>query len=264
MAKNSVAAVSNRRENLLRFLALNQNSTLMDIASEFGTSEMTIRRDLYALSEDGLITKGMNNRYSLNCDPSFDPQFFFRYSTNHRKKLAIAEVASKIVPSGSFIFFDSGTTVLELAKQLINLDNISIATNNLYIPMYISQRPGSINVDFLGGAVDWPSMSTSGILACKKVEHYLADFAFLSADGVDLTHGVTTREYQLADIKKAMLKNARKKVLLVDSTKLDSYSIHPLAPICDIYIIVTDWEAPKEILAQLRSIVEEVIVATAD
>ena len=119
MAKNSIAAVSSRRESLLRFLALNQNSTLNDIASEFGTSEMTTRRDLYVLFEDGLISKGVDNRYSLNCDPAFDPQFFFRYSTNHRKKLAIAERAARLISSGSLAFLDNGTTVLEFAKQLI-------------------------------------------------------------------------------------------------------------------------------------------------
>ena len=66
MAKNSLDAVNFRREELLRFLALNQNSSLSDISSRFGTSEMTIRRDLRVLSEKGLISKGIGNLYSLN------------------------------------------------------------------------------------------------------------------------------------------------------------------------------------------------------
>lgn len=261
MAKNSLDAVNFRREELLRFLALNQNSSLSDISSKFGTSEMTIRRDLRVLSEKGLINKGIGNLYSLNCDPAFDPKYFFRYSANRPKKLAIAAAAVELIPSGSFLFLDSGTTVLELAKQLSHLDNISIVTNNLYIPMYIAQRPGSTKIDFLGGDVDLPSMSTSSIPACKRVEGYHADLIFFSADGVDLTHGVTTKEYNLIDIKKAMLSHAEKKVLLADSSKMNACSIQAVAPLEEIDVIVTDWEVPAALLTQLREIVPQVIVA---
>ncbi len=261
MAKNSLDAVNFRREELLRFLALNQNSSLSDISSRFGTSEMTIRRDLRVLSEKGLISKGIGNLYSLNCDPAFDPKYFFRYSTNRPKKLAIAAAAVELIPSGSFLFLDSGTTVLELAKQLSHLDSISIVTNNLYIPMYISQRPGSTKIDFLGGDVDLPSMSTNGIPACKRLEGYHADLVFFSADGVDLTHGVTTKEYSLVDIKKAMLSHAEKKILLVDSSKMNACSIKAVATLDEIDVLVTDWEVPAAMLAQLKEIIPQVIVA---
>lgn len=262
MAKNSIAAVSSRRESLLRFLALNQNSMLIDIASEFGTSEMTIRRDLYALSEDGLISKGVDNRYSLNCDPAFDPQFFFRYSTNHRKKLAVAEEAAKLISSGDFVFLDSGTTVLELSKKLMHLDNIKIVTNNLYIPMYISQNPGTIDTELLGGPVDWPSMSTNSDAACKKLEEYRADCVFFSADGVDPVHGVTIKETQLTHIKSIMLKQAEKKVLLADSSKLGCCSGRELMSLSDVDVLVTDWDITDVMLQQLQGYVGEIIVAT--
>lgn len=261
MAKNSLDAVNFRREELLRFLALNQNSTLSDISSKFGTSEMTVRRDLRVLSEKGLISKGIDNHYSLNCDPAFDPKYFFRYSANRPKKLAIAEAAAALIPPGSFLFLDSGTTVLELAKQLAHLDNIFIVTNNLYIPMYISQRPGSIRINFLGGDVDLPSMSTNGTPACKRLEEYHADLAFFSADGVDLSIGVTTKEYNLIDIKKAMLSHAEKRILLVDSSKMNACSIQVLASLEEIDTLVTDWEVPAATLAQLRDIIPQVIVA---
>lgn len=261
MPKNSYAAVNSRREELLRFLALNQNSPLSDITAEFGTSEMTIRRDLLALSEEGLIMKGVNGRYSLNCDPAFDPKYFLRYSANHGKKLAIAQRAVSLISPGNFIFLDSGTTVLELAKQLVDVPSISILTNNLYIPQYISQRPSSIEIEFLGGNVNLPSMSTTGVSACQKIEQYNADFVFFSADGLDAVRGVTTKEYQLIDVKKAMLQHASAKVLLIDSTKINVSAVQIVAAVEDIDIIVTDDQISDASYLQFSQLAREIIVA---
>lgn len=261
MPKNSYAAVSSRREELLRFLALNSNVTLGDISAKFGTSEMTIRRDLLVLSNEGLIGKSVNNQYYLNCDPAFDPKYFLRYSANRQKKVAIADAAAALIPSGSFLFLDSGTTVLELAKRLIALEDICVVTNNLYIPMYISQRPCSVSVEFLGGNVNLPSMSTSGISACRKLDEYHADFVFFSADGLDLTLGVTTKEYLLADVKKAMLRNASKRVLLIDSSKICARAVQSVASLDELDIVITDAGIRKEDEQRLKELVPKVIVA---
>ena len=261
MAKNFYAAVDLRRQEILRFLANHQNSSLSEIAEEFKTSEMTIRRDIHVLSQEGLITQNSRSQYSLNCDPSFDPQYFLRYSAHHQQKVAIAEEARSLIKSGEFIFMDSGTTVVELSKHLQHVQELTIVTNNFYIPMYISQRPSNIQVEFLGGVVHLPSMSTYGLEACRKVESYRADYVFFSADGLDFEAGISTDEYRLSDIKEAMLRNARKRVLLLDSSKLNRIAIQRIATFDDLDIVVTDSGISADDLTKLRAIVEEVIVA---
>ena len=191
MPKNFYAAVDMRRQEILRYLANHQNCALGEIAEEFKTSEMTVRRDLHALSAESLITQNSKGLYSLNCDPSFDPRYFLRYSAHHLWKAAIARAAVSLISPGDFIFMDSGTTVLELSKHLEGIEPLSVATNNLYIPMYLSQRPSRIQVEFLGGDVHLPSMSTYGLHACRKIESYNADLLFFSADGLDFEAGVS-------------------------------------------------------------------------
>lgn len=211
-----------------------------------------------------LVSKNINNQYFLNCDPAFDPKYFLRYSANRQKKVAIADAAVRLIPPGSFLFLDSGTTVLELAKRLVDLESICVVTNNLYIPMYISQRPCSISVEFLGGNVNLPSMSTSGVPACQKSDEYRADFVFFSADGIDFTRGVTTKEYQLVDVKRAMLRNADKRILLIDSSKINIYTVQYIASLDEIDTVIIDSGICKADEQMLEQLVPNVVIAKLD
>ncbi|MBR1457232.1 MAG: DeoR/GlpR transcriptional regulator, partial [Oscillospiraceae bacterium] len=251
MPKNFYAAVDMRRQEILRYLANHQNCALGEIAEEFKTSEMTVRRDLHALSAESLITQNSKGLYSLNCDPSFDPRYFLRYSAHHLWKAAIARAAVSLISPGDFIFMDSGTTVLELSKHLEGIEPLSVATNNLYIPMYLSQRPSRIQVEFLGGDVHLPSMSTYGLHACRKIESYNADLLFFSADGLDFEAGVSTDEYRLIDVKTSMLHSARTSVLLIDSSKLNRRAVQRVAALSELDVVVTDSHASDADLARL-------------
>lgn len=261
MPKNSYAAIDCRRDDLLRYLASHQKSSLTEIKEQTGTSEITVRRDLNALSLEGLISKNSQGLYSLNCDPAFDPRYFLRYSAQHAKKAAIARSAVQLIHPGSFLFLGSGTTVLELSKHLTQVQPLSIATNNLYIPMYISQQPGGIQVKFLGGDVDYPSMSTFSPYTCQRVAQHHADIVFFSEDGLDFETGISTDEYALIDVKRAMLAHSEKKVLLLDSSKMNKRALQYVMPLAEVDTVIIDAAASEADLARLRQIVPSVIVA---
>lgn len=259
MSKNSYKSVNERRENLLRFLASNQNSSLNEISSHFKTSEITTRRDISILSEEGLINKSVKGLYSLNCDPSFDPRYFLRYSRRHKEKSAIAQAAAELAGDCGCLFLAGGTTVLELSKHLSCSSPALIITNNLYIPMYLSQQPGNVQVDFLPGSVVFPGMSTAGTQALESIAGYNAEVVFFSADGLDIESGVTSDELQLNFVTHAMIRQARKRVLLIDSSKLGVTAIQKLADLSEVDVVVIDSNAEPSLLDALRERTEVVV-----
>ncbi len=261
MSKNSYQAVNSRREDLLRYLANHQNSSLSEISAYFQTSEITIRRDIGVLAEQGLVGKGCNGLYSLNCDWAFDSRYFLRYSSRHKSKAAIGKLALELVAPNSCLFLAGGTTVLEFSKHLSAVSPLFIITNNFYIPMYLSQHPDNVRVQFLEGNVDFPGMSTAGPRACETIVRYNADLAFFSADGLDPRGGASSGEVALNDVTRAMLAHARKRVLLIDSSKLNQTAIEKTADITEIDVIVTDSGAESSDLHKLRELVPTVLVA---
>ena len=152
MARTPLSQIERRNAAILEYMHGHSSVTVDELAPYLNVSEITVRRDLNYLLGAKMILRTGAGRYSLNEDPSFDVDLFQRYSLHHAEKVSIARAALELIESNSVIGMDSSTTVLELGKILQQKQNLTVVTNNLFIPAYHCQHP-SLHIFFAGGSV---------------------------------------------------------------------------------------------------------------
>ena len=177
---------------------------------------------------------------------------FQRYSLHHAEKVSIARAALELIESNSVIGMDSSTTVLELGKILQQKQNLTVVTNNLFIPAYHCQHP-SLHIFFAGGSVYLAQNSTEGADTCQAISTFHYDTVFLSANALDFQNGLNNTDYRSIDAKLAYAENADRRVILLDSSKLGRKAGKFFLPPSQIDLVVTDSGITPEQRAALES-----------
>lgn len=181
--------------------------------------------------------------------------------TRSEEKERIAAVAARMVRNSETIIMDTGSTTAAIARALpTTLRNIAVVTNSLAIAQELKRHPG-VTVMLTGGTL-LPSLdslvSPFGQLLLREVN---ADLAFMSCSGIDLQRGFTNGNWDEAEIKKSMIRSARRIVFVADSGKLSQVATARIADIDEADAIITDAAAPQEVVKELRQAGLEVILA---
>ncbi|GEM_PF-306736 len=239
MGKSSKEQVNRRQKNILCFMSNHPNITIDELAETAGTSCITIRRDINRMIADKMVVRSAAGRFSLLHDPAFDERYFRHYSSQHAQKVAIAQAAIGLVSDGSIIGVDSSSTCLEFGKLLLQKKDITLITNNLFLPQYL-MRHTSLHLDCVGGQVNLKNNSTEGPAACAEIAKFNYDCVFFSAGALDFSCGLSNAEPEGIDTKLAFLRNAAKRILLLDSTKFGQKSYRNFLPLSEVSFVVTD------------------------
>ena len=195
-----------RRNEILRRLALSGKVIVSDLSRDFSVSEETIRRDLEKLDAEGLARKTYGGAVSPAKKES-DLPFNLRKSVNVEEKRKIAQLLSDIVSDGDTIFLDASSTAIFAVGQLKEKKELTVITNSVEILLELSDMAGW-NVISTGGLLREGTLSLTGTTALKTVQNYHADLAVFSAAGLDANFGVSeTTEFNAA-IKQEMIKNS--------------------------------------------------------
>ena len=218
MPRNSSSTIEQRRKQLLAYISQRPDSNVSDMVADMHCSPATIRRDLNQLLRARLITRTNTGKFAPMNETIFDSEYHLRYSAHHYEKAAIAQKAIEFVSDGDSIGIDFSTTCLEFSKLLTQKKNISVLTNNLFVPQFLA-RHNSLQLFLVGGYVNLQLYSTEGQIVCKEIAQHNFDIAFFSCTGLDFTVGLTSN---LRDIESqlAIIRQAAKKVLLLDSSKI--------------------------------------------
>ena len=238
MARSPFSKIEHRNESILKYMHSHPTVTVEELAHFLNVSEITVRRDLNSLLDAKMITRVRAGQYSLNQDPSFDVALFQRYSLHHAEKAAIARAALNLISPGSVIGLDSSTTVLELGKILIQ-QNLTVVTNNLFIPAYHCQHP-SLHIFLAGGSVYLSQNSTEGSDTCRAISSFHYDTVFLSANAIDFNQGLSNINYKTIDAKLAYAENADRRIILLDSSKIGRCVGKSFMSVSQIDLVVTD------------------------
>ena len=234
--------------------------TVEELAQFLKVSEVTVRRDLNYLLNEKMVLRSSVGRYSLNEDPSFDAALFQQYSSHHREKVSIAHAAIALIRPGMVVGMDSSTTVLELAKQLHQVNNVTIVTNNLFIPAYLSGHQ-SLTMFLAGGGVYLSQNSTEGVEVCRAISGFHFDAVCLSANAFDCRFGMSNTDYPSVDAKLAYAENAEQVVALIDSSKIGKRAGKLFFPAARIHTLVTDGGVKPEQEEEIRACGIDLIVA---
>ena len=155
------------------------------------------------------------------------------------EKARIARAALRFVPSRGAIFLDAGTTTGVLAESLPVNGELTVVTNCLPTASALASRQ-AVNVVIAGGRVRARTLSAVDDMAARFLEGFVPDVAFIAANGVTVGQGLTTPDAAEAAAKRAMIRSARRVVLLVDHTKFGQEHFVRFAKVGEVDAIVTD------------------------
>ena len=150
-----------------------------DLATEFGVSDMTIRRDLEALDERGLLAKVHGGATATGPSSTDEPGFRAKSVRQLAEKAAIADRAAKMVRPGAAIALSAGTTTAELARRLVDVPGLTVVTNSLPVAEVLHAAGRSDQTVVLTGGVRTPSDALVGPLAGDAIRTLHLDLLFL-------------------------------------------------------------------------------------
>lgn len=201
-------------------------------------SESSIRRDLKALEERGLVKRSYGGA-SLMANFSAIVTFNHRTRQNAKEKRAIAEKAAALIEDGSIVFLDQSSTAFYVASEIRHRRSLTVVTNNIEILMLLSQS--GMRVISSGGMLSEENRNCLiGGDAQRTFENIFADIAFFSVKAIDDDGTVTDCSREEILVREAMLKNAARRVLLADSTKFGARAPYKQCRLDDVDTLISE------------------------
>lgn len=236
-----------RQEFILREINLHNKVLTSDLCEAIEVSEDTIRRDLIELADSGQIIKVHGGALSRSFHVSFQANGVY----SHDNKKLIAQKAVSLIKDGMFVLTTGGTTLLELGKALPQHLRATFFTGSLPAALEYIQHP-NIEVIFIGDRISKTSQITIGGDAISKIKQINADICFLGINAIDPEHGLTDNDWDVVQVKKAMIQSSKKVVALTISEKVNSLQKIKIAPIEDLDIMITELSPSAEIFDGYR------------
>jgi DeoR family transcriptional regulator, aga operon transcriptional repressor len=261
-----MAVLSNadkRREIITQQLARENVVRVAQLSRSFGVSEVSIRRDLERLERQGLLQRVHGGAVAMAVG-SGAAELASAQSFHVDEKRRIGQAAAALVRPGERVIFDSGTTVLEVARSLstdqARSSNLTAITSSLPIVQELGHRPW-VNLLLLGGIYLPEYRVVAGPQAVENLRGLHADKMFLGTDGLTLDHGLTTANVLEAEVDRAMVRAADQIIIVADSSKIGCAGLTTIIPLDEAHVLITDRGAPEGFLDQLRSLGIQVILA---
>lgn len=238
-----------RQRTILNEVALHNKVLLTDIAEMLDVSIDTVRRDVKELDTEsklrkvhgGAVALGFTNTTVRNTNI---------YALEEKKK--IAEKAVGLLKDGGVIFIDGGTTCVELARQIPDTISLTCFTMSLPVALELLVKP-NVKVILIGGEVSRDSQISLGASAINQLSEIHVDYGFIGTGYVDASYGLTEFDWDIVQVKKAVIKASKKTILLSISEKLNSQHRYKTCDINAIGTMITELNPTNERLNLFRN-----------
>ena len=238
-----------RRQAILSTLDRDGKVVAARLVAELGVSEDTIRRDLRELAGQGLVQRVHGG--ALPPAPQLG-SFARRRETAQVAKVALAEAAVRVLADARVVILDGSTTNLELARRLPRDRACTVLTNSPPIAAALADHPVA-EVVVIGGRLDKHSQVTVGAAAVDFIRTIRADACVLGVCALHPEAGLSTDDLEEAHVKRAMVEASADVVALATADKLRAASPYLVAPVGELTHVVSDAEAPDELLDPYRA-----------
>ena len=249
-----------RQNDIVHLLTRQGKVSVAEIVSCFSISEATARRDLDALAEKGRIQRVRGGALPVTQALPELPMLQREKNQAYAKNL-IGQAASAIIQDGESIFLGSGSTVLEVARDLQHRQNLTVVTNSLPVMNALAISSG-ITVVFLGGVLRSSELSFIGHITEQSLTEVRVDKVIIGVHAISLDQGLTSDFLPEIMTDRALLKAGREVIVVADHTKVSTVSSAYLSPINSINTFITDQETPTDFLKGLEKLGIRVIVAS--
>ncbi|MBO0871351.1 MAG: DeoR/GlpR transcriptional regulator [Micromonosporaceae bacterium] len=207
------------------------------MATTFGVSGATIRRDLQALHEQGLLVRTHGGAVANG--GGLELPLRYKATQHHSRKRLIGATAAKLVDAGAVVGMTGGTTMTEVARALADRQDITVVTNALNIATELVPR-SNIRLLVVGGKARHASYELVGPTAEAMVAEYHFDVVFFGVDGLTIEHGCTTHDEMEARTDLAFIQRAQRTVVVADSSKVGRIKFARICDISAVTDLVTD------------------------
>jgi len=232
-----------RQSIILREINIHNKVLSSDLSAGMRVSEDTIRRDLIELSEQGKVIKVHGGALSKSYHLSFRSNNIYSLTA----KKTIAKKAAQLIQDGMFVLTTGGSTIIELAKALPVELSATFITGSIPVAYEYMHHP-NIDLIFIGDKVSKNSQLTVGGEAISKIRQLNADLCIIGTNALDIEHGLTDNDWDVVQVKKAMIESSEKVVSLSIKEKLNSSQRIKVCDLLDIDYLVTELDPDNQLL----------------
>jgi DeoR/GlpR family transcriptional regulator of sugar metabolism len=248
-----------RREQILALLDQEGRVSVTDLSRRFGLSQATIRTDLEALARQGLLIRTHGGAIGPNRS-DLELSFDVRRRLCSAQKQRIGAAAAAMIEDGEAIALDASTTALALAMQIKGRRELTVLTNGFFVALALLDAPG-VTVLMPAGFLRRDSVSLVGAEGHDLIQQFNFQKGFFGAKGLTLEEGLTDVNSAEVAIKRDLVARAKKVVAIVDSSKWGRVGFASFASIDQVNCVITDQDAPADMVAALRAAGANVIIA---
>ena len=238
-----------RQALILHNVNLHNRILVGDLSEEIKVSEDTIRRDLHELSEDGKLIKVHGGALSKSFHNSFNSSSVYAMDS----KKMIAQKAVKLIKDGMFVLTSGGTTIIEMAKALPENLHATFITGSVPAAFEYMHHP-NIEIILIGDKLSKSSQITVGGEAISKIKQIRADICFLGINALHIEHGLTDNDWEVVQVKKAMMESSQKTVVLTISEKVNTTQRIRICDTKALDVLITELPADDEQLQTFKNI----------
>ncbi|MFJ7193165.1 DeoR/GlpR family DNA-binding transcription regulator [Streptomyces bacillaris] len=249
MSENQNLLAEQRRALILDEVRRRGGVRVNELTRRLNVSDMTIRRDLDALARQGVIEKVHGGAVPVVEASTHEPGFEAKSALELSAKEDIARTAAAMAQPGSAIALSGGTTTYALARQLLDVPDLTVVTNSVRVADVFhgaqrpasgrAARPGTATVVLTGG-VRTPSDSLVGPVADRAIDSLHFDLLFLGVHGISAEAGLSTPNLAEAETNRRFVRSARRVVVVADHTKWGTVGLSSFATLDEVDAFVTD------------------------
>jgi len=253
--------IPRRQSEILNIARSLGRVSVEDLSRRFNVSTQTIRKDLNELCERRSLTRVHGG--AIVASGVENLAYAARRFVAAAEKRTIGAAAAALIPNGCSLFINIGTTTEEVARALTAHEDLLVITNNLNVAMQLYPHP-RFEVIVAGGSVRRADGAVVGQASNNLIQQFKVDYAIIGASAIDEEGALLDFDYREVQAAQAIIANARRVILVADSTKFRRTAPVRIAHLSQIHTFVTDREIPAGLRAIARNANVVVIEAMAN
>lgn len=251
-----------RRREILSRARTHRVVSTEKLADELAVSELTIRRDLKQMADEGLLVRTRGGA-TMEASLAQELSYLEKTAEAQREKMAIAGRAAELVEAGDSVILGPGTSTLELADQIKQVTDLTVVTNSLLV-IDALMSVSNIQVEATAGSLRRSIRALVGPLTEESLRTLKVNKVFISGNGVTRGRGLTTPEVTVAASDRALVAAGERRIVLADHTKIGKDTMWQTMSVDEMDVLVTDQFASADEVEGLRNAGVEVIIAQVD
>lgn len=241
--------MSARLESILSVLRRRGFVSIGGLAKSFRVSEQTVRRDLKALEQQGLVTR-YHGGAGLPSRPS-ERSYENRKVRFAAEKKRIAKAVAARIPEDATVFIDIGTTMEAIAEALLDHQSLTVITNHLSAAIILSRQP-KFQILLAGGILRHNDHATTGEAARVFLERFRVGYGIFGIGAISADGELLDYNYRDIDVSTMAMRISRRKFIALDHSKFEADAVVRVGSVADIDAIFTDRSPPADVEAIIR------------